>query len=226
VHHIARTVLAGLSAAVAAVAVCTTTARAFDRVESLDPITAGRSYFYYVKELDTDHQPIAGRTVTMAVQHGAGPDASVAPADASGHPTGPAGATATEESGSDGLAFFLLKTSTTPGDNEFTWRDDTYSGQVVVVGKALAGPTSSAHAATGTTNSGGSGRQIGPSTGARSQAARPAHLPPTAMPPLAAALLAFLLVLLVAPPRVARYVRQLDLPGGGLGDALFEGRLG
>lgn len=207
VHLSARAVLVGLSASLAAVAACTATALAFDRVETLAPIAAGRAYLYFVKELDVDQQPIAGRTVTMAVQQGAGPDASVAPSDSKGHATGTAGATATEVSGDDGLAYFLLRTSSTPGRNEFTWKDPDYSGEVVVVGKSLSGAGASPSASGGGTHAGGKGGGIGAHT-------RAAHLPPVAMPPLAAALLAFLLVLLLAPPVVSRYVRKLELTPG------------
>lgn len=201
-RHAARTVLAGLFAAAAAAA-CSVTAHAFDRTESLDPVSAGRGYVYYVKELDTDHQPVQGHVVTMSVQQGAGGDASVAPCDPGGHPTGPAGQTASELSGPDGLAYFFIKTSTTPGTNEFTWKDDTYKGQIVVVGKPLPG------AAAKPSHSGASAH---PAPGAPAAAAARAKLPQRAMPPLAAGLLAFLVVCLVAPPLLARHVRTVALP--------------
>ena len=200
----ARTVLTGLCAAAAAAATCSVTAHAFDRTESLDPVPAGRSYVYYVKELDTDHQPVQGHVVTMTVQQGAGADASVAPCDPKGHPTGPAGQTASELSGSDGLAYFLIKTSTTPGTNEFTWKDDTYNGQIVVVGKPLPGAAAKPSRNTGTSHA-------TPSADRTAAAAR-AKLPQRAIPPLAAALLAFLLVCLIAPPLLVRHVRTLALP--------------
>lgn len=205
-HHFTRAVLTGLSALAAAVATTSVTAHALDRTESLAPVPAGRGYVYWVKEVDNDHQPIAGRTVTMTVQHGAGSDATVAPSDANGHATGQPGQTASELSGSDGLAFFILKTSSTPGDNEFTWRDDTYSGQVVVVGQPLAGATAQAKAAN--TGKGSGAKAKGAGAGAAHVAGR-AGLPGVAMPPLAAALLAFLVVLLVAPPALARRARAL-----------------
>ncbi len=212
----ARAVLTGLSALAAAVATTTVTVHAFDRVESLDPIPAGRSYVYFVKEVASDHSPIAGRTVTMAVQHGAAADASVAPSDAQGHPTGPAGATASELSGADGLAFFILRTSATPGDNEFTWRDATYTGQVVVVGTPVAGATPSARGATSGAQAPKHRRGTGAATVVAVERARG---PQAAVPPLAAALLAVLLVWLLAPPVLARRVRALDM-AGGLGGGL------
>ena len=212
VHLSARAVLVGLSASLAAVAACTATALAFDRVETLDPVAAGRAYLYFVKEVNADQQPMPGRTVTMAVLHGAGPDASVAPSDSKGRATDSAGATATEVSGDDGLAYFLLRTSSTPGRNEFTWKDHDYSGEVVVVGKSLSGAGASPSASE--QSAGGGGTHTGGKAGGTGAHARAAHLPPLAMPPLAAALLAFILVLLLAPPVVSRYVRKLELPPG------------
>ena len=211
-HHPARAVLAGLCATAAAVATCSLTALAYDRTDNPDPIFAGRNYTYFVKEIDTDRQPIQGRTVTMTVKHGAGPDASVAPSDASGHPTSPAGASASEVSGADGLAFFILHTSTTPGENDFVWRDDTYSGLVVVVGKPLGNVSPSATAGAGAGSAGAGGHHGradaggGGSESTRGAASGHARLPQTAMPPLAAGMLAFLLVWLLLPPVLQRHL--------------------
>jgi hypothetical protein len=200
VHRPRCAALAGLGA-LAAAALTTATVHAFENTQSFDPVPAGRGYVYYVREADTDHQPISGRRVTMSVQHAPGPDATVAPSDAKGKPTGPAGQTASEVTGDDGLAFFVIKTSTTPGDNEFVWQDGTYTGQVVVVGKPLGA------AATASPRGGGAGHHA--RTPAR---AVPAHgLPSSAMPPLAAGLLASLLVFLFAPPVVARRLERLQL---------------
>ena len=210
-HHLARAVLIGLSAVAAALATSSVTALAFDRVESLQPIPAGHSYVYYVKELDTDRLPIQGRTVTVTVSHDAGRVSRVAQAYASGHPTGPAGPSATEVSGADGLAFFILKTSSTPGDNEWVWKDDTYTGQVIVVGKPLGPGTTTSP----THNSGTSTPVRHP----RVPAGR-AALPPTAIPPLAAGIFAAMLTWLLATPPLRRYIRGLELPvamGDGLG---------
>jgi hypothetical protein len=221
VHHSARAVLAGLCAAAAVAATCPSIALAYDHTDYPDPIIAGHNYTYFVKEIDTDRQPIQGRSVTMTVKHGAGPDSSVAPSDPSGHATGPAGASASGVSGADGLVFFILHTSTTAGENDFVWRDDTYSGLVVVVGTPLGGESVTArpgshggaaasgghHGASGAgSSSGGSGS--GSSSGGASARAR---LPHTAMPPLAAAMLAFLLVWLLVPPVLRRHI-TLALP--------------
>jgi hypothetical protein len=195
-----RALLTGLSVLAAVAAVSTVSAHAFEKVQSFDPVPAGRGYVYYVKEADTQHQPIVGRRVTMSVQHAPGSDASVAPSDSKGSPTGPAGQTASAVTGDDGLAFFVLKTSTTPGDNEFTWQDGTYTGQVVVVGKPLGG----AAPATATPRV--------QSTATRPRPAAPSAavpgLPAKGMPPLAAGLFATLLVWLVGPAALRR-----SLPG-------------
>jgi hypothetical protein len=217
VHHPARAVLTGL-VVLAAVAASPLTARAFDRVESLDPVAAGHSYVYYVREVDTDHQPIAGRSVTMSVQHAPAPDTTVAPADSSGHTTGPAGLSAKEVSGADGLAFFLLTTSKTPGDNEFTWQDGIYNGQVVVVGKPVPGtsPTPSPRPSASPTAvpRAAAGAKSPPVSGGGGAAAS-VRLPASRVPPLAAALLAALLVFLLVPSSLARRwggVRLASLP--------------
>ncbi len=218
-HHPARAVLAGLCAAAAVVATCPSIALAYDRTDHPDPIIAGRNYTYFVKEIDAARQPLPGRTVTMMVQHGAGPNASVAPTDASGHATGPAGANASEVSGADGLAFFILKTSTTPGENDFVWRDPTYTGLVVIVGTPLGGASPAAHGAG--SGGGGSAASAGGhhgGSGAGGGASGRARLPQTAMPPLAAGMLAFLLVWLLAPPVLRRHI-SLRLPSPALAGA-------
>jgi hypothetical protein len=129
-----RVLAAGLAAGAAALAAVSPALAAFNRVDKLDPILSGRGYVYYVKELDTAGAPIAGRTVTMTVGTVPGPGASVAPSDASGHTTGNAGQSTSVVSGPDGLAYFALHTSPTPGQNEFLWHDDDFTGQVLVQG--------------------------------------------------------------------------------------------
>jgi hypothetical protein len=200
----ARAVGTGLCALGAAVAASTLTVHAFDRVQSFDPVPAGRGYVYFVKEHDPQGDPVAGRTVTISVQHVPGAGASVAPCDAQGHPTGPALQTATEPSGIDGLAYFLIRTSTTPGENDFTWQDGTYTGQVVVVGTPVGGEAAAAsrQGAGAATPNADRGGVRGP-RGTVPVAAR-SHLPPLAMPPVAAAFLATLLVWLFLPPVLAR----------------------
>lgn len=213
-HLSARAVLPGLCAAAAAVATCTT-ALAYSQTKYTDPIAAGRSYVYYVHEVDTDRQPWAGRTVTMTVKQAPGGDASVAPSDSAGHATGPAGQSATGVSGADGLVFFILTTSATPGENDFVWKDDTYDGLVVVLGVGHS-PSASPSAAAGshgqgrggggagTTGAGSGGSSHGSSPGSAVTAGSRARLPQASMPPLAAALLAVLLVWLLLPPVLAR----------------------
>jgi len=228
VHHSVRSVLTGLCAAVAVVT-SGTTALAYSQTKYTDPIVAGHSYVYYVHEVDTDRQPWAGRTVTITVSKAPGADASVAPSDSAGHATGPSGQSASGVSGADGLVFFILATSATPGENDFVWKDDTYDGLVVVLGVApspSASPAGGGAAAGGGAHprgGGGSGTTAGPqrsSGGAGSSsgaAAARARLPQTPMPPLAAGLLAVLLVWLLVPPVLARrlsLVLPASLPGG------------
>jgi hypothetical protein len=138
-----RVLAAGLAAGAAALAT-TLPVLAYNRVDKLDPVLSGRGYVYYVKELDTASQPIAGRTVTMAVGTVPGAGASVAPADASGHTTGNAGPSTSVVSGPDGLAYFVLHTSPTPGQNEFLWHDADFTGQVLVQGTPHGVPTNAA----------------------------------------------------------------------------------
>ncbi|HXA29539.1 MAG TPA: hypothetical protein VN193_12440 [Candidatus Angelobacter sp.] len=137
----------GLAALLAAALGSVTTALAFDKVDRLLPVQAGRGYVYYLDEVDASRQPLAGRSVTMKVGTVPGPGASVAASDAKGHPTGTPGASATAVSGSDGLAYFVLRTSTTPGDNQFTWSDTSWTGEVLIAGLPPAGATPSPTAA-------------------------------------------------------------------------------
>jgi len=185
-----------------------TPALAFSKVDTLQPVPAGRGYVYYVRETNNDHQPLAGRTVTMKVQNAAGPGATVAAADAKGHPSGPEGQTATESSGPDGLAYFLLKTSTAMGVNEFVWDDGNYTGQVLVTGLGPGGATPSptpnptpaaaaAHGGSGAAKGGGGGP---------SAAALRGRLPATPIPPIAAGVVAAGLVWLVVPGLLRRRV--------------------
>lgn len=194
----ARAALSALCALGAAAAASTLTAHAFDTVQSFDPVPAGQGYTYYVIEHDFNNQPVQGRAVTISVQRAPGRDAAVAPGDAKGIPTGAWGQTATQVSGADGLAYFLLRTSTTPGENDFTWQDGTYTGQAVVIGRPLAAATAGRKAgATAAPKPAPTPLPLDPAA-ARSQ------LPSAAVPPLAVALLATLLVWLFLPPVLAR----------------------
>jgi hypothetical protein len=199
-----RALLTGMSVLATAAAVSTAPVHAFEKVQSFDPVPAGRGYVYYVKEAATDHQPIVGRRVTMSVQHAPGSDASVAPSDAKGNPTGPAGTTASVVTGDDGLAYFVLKTSTTPGNNEFTWQDGTYTGQVVVVGMPLGGAAPATAHASAKPATGGK-----PAKPPASATAATVSLPAKGMPPLAAGLFATLLVWLLVPRALERRLAPL-----------------
>jgi hypothetical protein len=183
-----------------------TPALAFSKVDRLEPVPAGRGYVYYVRETNNDHQPLAGRSVTMKLQNAPGPGATVAAADAKGHLSGPEGQTAIEASGPDGLAYFLLKTSTAIGVNEFVWDDGNYTGQVLVTGLGPDGatpsptpnptpPPAAAHGGSGAARGGGSGP---------SAAALRGRLPATRMPPIAAGVVAAGLVWLVVPGLLRR----------------------
>src|SRR5258708_1441255 len=148
-----------------------------------------------------------GGPVTMKVRGAPGPGATGAAADAKGHPSGPEGPTAIEASGPDGLAYFLLKTSTAVGVNEFVWDDGNYTGQVLVTGLGPDGatpsptpnPTPAAAAARGA--HGGAGKGGG---GRPSAAARRGRLPATQVPASAAGLVAAGLVWLVVPGLLRR----------------------
>jgi hypothetical protein len=170
-----RVLAAGLAAGAAALAMASP-ALAYSRVDKLDPILSGRGYVYYVKEVDTSNHPIAGRTVTMSVGTVPGVGATVAPSDASGHLTGNAGQTTSVVSGPDGLAYFALHTSPTPGLNEFLWHDDDYTGQVLVEGLPHGVP--SAFAAPAAPSSSGSGGAHATSSSTSSAAATHAAATP------------------------------------------------
>jgi len=106
----------------------------YDKVDRQQPQTAGTALAYYIREANSQDQPQPGRTVTMRVQSAPGTGASVAPADASRRATGPQGNQASTKSGADGLAYFALELSPTPGENDFVWDDGVFTGLVVVVG--------------------------------------------------------------------------------------------
>jgi hypothetical protein len=106
----------------------------YDKVDRQPPQTAGTALAYYIREANSQDAPQAGRPVTMRVQSAPGTGASVAPADASRHAVGPQGNQASTKSGADGLAYFALELSPTPGENQFVWDDGVFTGLVVVVG--------------------------------------------------------------------------------------------
>jgi hypothetical protein len=199
VSRTARIAPIGLAALTAAALGSATPVLAFDKVDHLQPVQAGRGYVYFVREADVRKQPVAGRTVTVKVGTVPGPGATVAPADAGGHPTGPAGGIAAEASGADGLAYFVLRTSTVAGDNEFTWSDATWTGQVLVTG--LAPSPSPVPAAAGSTHGGSSG-------GAATVVATAARLPGRGFPPLAAGLVAMGVVWAALPALLRRRRRR------------------
>jgi hypothetical protein len=188
-------------------------ALAFDKVDQLQPVAAGRGYVYFIREADALKAPLAGRSVSIAVGKVPGPGATVAPADATGHAVGPAGATATQASGEDGRVYFLLRTSTTPGVNEFTWKDPQYSGQVLVTGTG-ASPSAAAAGA----GAGGAGAKGG--TGAAGGAAGSSRAPGTApkspshggLPPPIAGLIAAALCWLLAPRLLRRRLTAVAAP--------------
>jgi hypothetical protein len=212
----ARAVLVGLSALAASVAASTLLAHADASTQAFDPVDAGRGYVYWVKEHDTAGDALPGRTVTLTVQRAPGPGAAVAPSDATGRVTGARGQAATQVSGGDGLAYFRLWTSTTPGENDFIWQDANYSGLVTVVGRAVPGGVASASPVAGRVGTVASRHAAGAGTAA---AAGHAHLPPAAMPPLAAALLAMLLVFIFVPPVLARNAALAELAARLVGRA-------
>ncbi len=107
---------------------------AYDKVDRQQPQIAGTALAYYIREANSQDAPQPGRTVTMRVQSAPGTGASVAAADASRHPAGPQGNQASTKSGADGLAYFALELSPTPGENQFVWDDGVFTGLVVVVG--------------------------------------------------------------------------------------------
>lgn len=205
----ARIAPIGLAALIAAAAASVTTALAFDKVDQEQPIAAGRGYVYFVREVDVHKQPLPGRTVTISVGTAPGPDASVAPSDAGGHLSGPAGKTASQVSGADGFVHFVIRTSTTPGSNQFLWTDTAYTGEVLVTGTPPASPAPSPRAAAAAGTHGGA-----------PPASHGWRLP--SVPPLAAGIAAMALVWLVAPPVLARRRRRVHdaLPVPSLSDRL------
>jgi len=207
-----RSALASVALAAIAAVAAATPALAFDKVDTLKPVAAGHGYVYYIREVDAAKQPMAGRTVTMRVGRVPGSDAAVAACDAGGRAIGPVGASATEQSGSDGLAYFLLRTSATPGQNEFIWTDTTWTGEVLVTGTGTA-PASPPPAAAGVAH----GARGGPGAAPPSLA-----LPGRGVPPLAAGLFASALVWLAAPAVLARRRRRAagDAPVPSLSDRL------
>jgi hypothetical protein len=106
----------------------------YDKIDRQPPQTAGTALAYYIREANSEDAPQAGRTVTMRVQKAPGTGASVAAADAGRHIVGPQGNQASTKSGPDGLAYFALELSPTPGENDFVWDDGVFTGLVVVVG--------------------------------------------------------------------------------------------
>jgi hypothetical protein len=129
-----RLALVALPALAALVALLPLRVLGYDKIDRQPPQTAGSALAYYIREANSQDAPQAGRTVTMRVQSAPGTGASVAPADASRHATGPQGNQASTKSGADGLAYFALELSPTPGENDFVWDDGVFTGLVVVVG--------------------------------------------------------------------------------------------
>lgn len=129
-----RLALVALPALAALLALLPARVLGYDKIDRQQPQTAGTALAYYIREANSQDAPQAGRTVTMRVQSAPGTGASVAPADASRHAVGPQGNQASTKSGPDGLAYFALELSPTPGENDFVWDDGVFTGLVVVVG--------------------------------------------------------------------------------------------
>ncbi|HEX3606140.1 MAG TPA: hypothetical protein VH134_09475 [Candidatus Dormibacteraeota bacterium] len=129
-----RSLTLGLLAVLSLLALTPARVLAYDKVDHQQPQTAGTALAYYIREANSQDAPQAGRTVTMRVQSAPGTGASVAPADASRHAVGPQGNQASTKSGADGLAYFALELSPTPGENQFVWDDGVFTGLVVVAG--------------------------------------------------------------------------------------------
>lgn len=123
-----------LLAVVAVLALAPVRVWGYDKIDRQPPQTAGTALAYYIREANSQDQPQPGRPVTMRVQKAPGTGASVAAADAGRHIVGPQGNQASTKSGSDGLAYFALELSPTPGENDFVWDDGVFTGLVVVVG--------------------------------------------------------------------------------------------
>jgi hypothetical protein len=124
----------GLLAVSALLALAPVRALGYDKVDRQQAQVAGTALAYYIREANSQDAPQPGRTVTMRVQSAPGTGASVAAADATRHPVGPQGTQASTKSGADGLAYFALELSPTPGENQFVWDDGVFTGLVVVVG--------------------------------------------------------------------------------------------
>ena len=198
----ARLLPIGLAALTAAALGTVTASAAFAKVDRPDPIPAGRGYVYFLHEVDSHQQPVAGRSVLMKVGKVPGPGASVAVSDNQGHLAGPAGPSASASSGADGMVHFVLRISGTAGVNEFIWDDGTYQGQVLVTG--LAAATVSPSAAAGAAGP-AHGKAAGGSASSGPSAAQLAgRLPARRVPPLAAALAAAALCWVVVPGLLAR----------------------
>ena len=148
----------GLALAIAAALGPATAALAFSKTDTEKPVEAGRGYVYYIREVDANKNPLAGRTVVMSVGTVPAADATVAASDAAGHVSGTPGRTANEQSGADGMVYFVLRTSATPGQNQFTWSDTAYTGQVLVTGTAPASASPRPGAAAGTAKGGAAPR--------------------------------------------------------------------
>ncbi|HEY2703887.1 MAG TPA: hypothetical protein VGL20_09375 [Candidatus Dormibacteraeota bacterium] len=129
-----RLLLLGLLALSTLLALVPVRVLGYDKVDRQQPQTAGTALAYYIREANSQDAPQPGRTVTMRVQSAPGTGATVAAADASRHPVGPQGTQASTKSGSDGLAYFAIELSPTPGENQFVWDDGVFTGLVVVVG--------------------------------------------------------------------------------------------
>ncbi|HEV7465147.1 MAG TPA: hypothetical protein VGP96_02530 [Candidatus Dormibacteraeota bacterium] len=129
-----RLLVLGLLAVSALLALAPVRVLGYDKVDRQQPQIAGTALAYYIREANSQDAPQPGRTVTMRVQSAPGTGASVAAADATRHPVGPQGTQASTKSGADGLAYFALELSPTPGENQFVWDDGVFTGLVVVVG--------------------------------------------------------------------------------------------
>ncbi|MDB5114296.1 MAG: hypothetical protein JWL78_1366 [Chloroflexi bacterium] len=129
-----RLLVLGLLAISALLALAPVRVLGYDKVDRQQAQVAGTALAYYIREANSQDAPQPGRTVTMRVQSAPGTGASVAAADATRHPVGPQGTQASTKSGADGLAYFALELSPTPGENQFVWDDGVFTGLVVVVG--------------------------------------------------------------------------------------------
>lgn len=140
-----RLAMLGVLAVITLLALAPSRVLGFDKVDRQPPQTAGTALAYYIREANSQDAPQAGRTVTMRVQSAPGTGAKVAAADASRRAVGPQGNQASTKSGADGLAYFALELSPTPGENQFVWDDGVFTGEVVVVGTPA--PAGGVHAA-------------------------------------------------------------------------------